>query len=269
MNITIDQSRCTGCGECVKDCPVGVLKTENHVACVVKPENCIKCQHCLAVCPGMAVIFNGIKAEDCFPAGPLPEPEKVINLLRMRRSIRRFSEKEVPPEILQELLSQLKYSPTGCNDHRLRFSVAGKKEISEFRKITDRYMRFMIKSGLMSLLVPRYKRYFDDILKGEDVIYRNAPHLILVMSPKKAPCAKSDPVIALTQFDLLAQSCGVGTCWCGFAERAFKVIPVLRRMIDCPKNYYVGAAMLFGTPAVKYQRASKPDEFDIITGIRP
>ena len=41
----------------------------------------------------------------------------------MRRSIRRFSEKEVPPEILQELLSQLKYSPTGCNDHRLFFTI--------------------------------------------------------------------------------------------------------------------------------------------------
>ena len=115
----------------------------------------------------------------------------------------------------------------------------------------------------MSLLVPRYKRYFNDILKGEDVIYRNAPHMIVVMSPKKAPCTVSDPVIALTQFDLMAQSCNVGTCWCGFAQRAFKVIPAMRRMIGCPRDYYVGAAMLFGSPAVEYQRSTAPEKFEV------
>ena len=269
--ITVDRAICTGCGQCVKDCMVKAIVMENNVPVMAADglKLCFNCQHCLAICPAGALSVNGISPDDCPANGALPAPEMMKNLIRQRRSVRQFKSEELDQETLDFLIDSLHWTPTGCNDHRLRFFVAGKKEISEFRKITDRYMRFMIKSGLMSLLVPRYKRYFDDILKGEDVIYRNAPHLILVMSPKKAPCAKSDPVIALTQFDLLAQSCGVGTCWCGFAERAFKVIPALRRMIDCPKNYYVGAAMLFGTPAIKYQRASKPDKFDIITGIRP
>ena len=265
--IVIDKLKCTGCGSCVRDCMVKaiVMDEQEHIP-VMAPDGlklCFNCQHCLAICPTGALSVNGITPGESPAKGNLPSPADMANLIRMRRSIRQFSDKELNKEKLEILIDSLHWSPTGCNDHRLRFFVAGKNEIAEFRKITDRYLRFMIKSGLMSLLVPRYKRYFDDILKGEDVIYRNAPHMIVVMSPKKAPCTQSDPVIALTQFDLFAQSCNVGTCWCGFAERAFKMIPSLRRMIGCPRDYYVGGAMLFGTPSVSYCRASNPEKFDV------
>ena len=264
MNITIDQSRCTGCGECVKDCPVGVLKTENHVACVVKPENCIKCQHCLAVCPGMAVIFNGIKAEDCFPAGPLPEPEKVINLLRMRRSIRRFSEKEVPPEILQELLSQLKYSPTGCNDHRLQFFLAEKRsDMITFRNEVNAALKKLVKSPLRFFLPKRYRKFLKVLTPESDLVFRNAPHLLLCATPKKAPCAKDDPTIALTQFEVLCQSYGIGCCWCGFGVRAFKYVKSLKKHLALDKNYQIGGVLLFGYPEVNYPRSTQPDEVKI------
>ena len=270
--IVIDKSKCTGCGKCVSDCMVkAIVMDQNDHIPVMAPDGlklCFNCQHCLAVCPAGALAVNGTAPGECPEKGNLPLPEDMANLIRQRRSIRQFAADELDKGQLDFLIDSLHWSPTGCNDHRLRFFVAGKKEIAEFRKVTDRYLRFMIKSGLMSLLVPRYKRYFTDILNGEDVIFRNAPHMIVVMSPKKAPCTKSDPVIALTQFDLLAQSCQVGTCWCGFAERAFRIIPSLRRMIGCPRDYYVGGAMLFGTPAVNYFRASKPEKCALVYQIK-
>lgn len=224
---------------------------------------CINCQHCIAVCPSGALAVNGVSGADCRISGVLPEPENMLNLIRQRRSIRRFKSDALDKKTLEVLKNALHWTPTGCNDHRLQFFVAGPEEIAEFRKVSDRWLRFLIKSGLLALLVPRYRRYFDYVLNGADIIYRGAPHLILVMAPAKSPCCKTDQVIALTQFDLLAQSLGVGTCWCGFAEYAFRLIPQLRRMIGCPRGYRIGGAMLFGTPSVKYFRATEPPEFVI------
>ena len=262
--ISVDKSKCIHCGNCIRDCVVEVLKTDSENIPYLPPELekfCLNCQHCLAVCPTGAVTCNGVSAEQCFPVSPLPEPEKMLALLRQRRTVRFFKDENVSPEILAKLKEALAWTPTGCNNHGLQFFIAGKDEIAQFKAVSDRWVRFLIKSGIMGLLLPRYRRYFDSVLAGADVIYRNAPHLIIVMAPKKAPCCKTDQVIALTQFDLMAQTLGVSTCWCGFAEYAFRLIPQLRKMIGCPRGYRIGGVMLFGKPAVKYFRATQPPEF--------
>lgn len=265
--VEIDLQKCTGCGKCARDCMVKAIEFDKEKKipsfAADGAEICIHCQHCVTVCPTGALSVDGVKAGDCPSAGALPDAELMMNLIRQRRSIRRFSGEELPDEVLEKLKSALHWTPTGCNDHRLEFFVAGKAEIAEFKSITDRWVRFLIKSGIMGLFLPRYRRYFSDIFNGADAIYRKAPHLIIVMAPKKAPCCRTDQVIALTQFDLLAQSLGVGTCWCGFAEYAFRLIPSLRKMIGCPKGYVIGGAMLFGKPNVEYFRSTRPSEFAI------
>ena len=40
-----------------------------------------------------------------------------------------------------------------------------------------------------------YKEAFE---RGEDIVFRKAPHMIVVSSPISAPCAPQDPVIALS-----------------------------------------------------------------------
>lgn len=266
-SLVIDTGKCTGCGQCALDCMVKAIafdKTEKQPYMIADGGRiCIHCQHCVAVCPVGAVSIDGVSAADCPPLGELPSSESMMNLIRQRRSVRRFKPEEIAPEQLEKLKDALHWTPTGCNDHRLQFFIAGKREIAEFKKVSDKWLKFLIKSGLMGLLVPRYRRYFDEVLGGADVIYRRAPHLIIVMAPKKAPCCRTDQVIALTQFDLLAQSLGVSTCWCGFAEYAFRLIPELRRMIGCPKGYVIGGAMLFGTAAVDYKRSVSPEPFSI------
>ncbi len=47
-------NKCTGCGECVKKCPVGcIVPRGNRFA--IRQENCIHCGNCLAVCRSGAV----------------------------------------------------------------------------------------------------------------------------------------------------------------------------------------------------------------------
>jgi nitroreductase/NAD-dependent dihydropyrimidine dehydrogenase PreA subunit len=265
--MNIDKNLCTGCAKCAKDCMVKAIEFDKEEKvprfAVDGTETCIHCQHCVAICPTGALSIDGVTAADCPEAGELPEVEKMENLIRQRRSIRRFTDEELPEETLYRLKNVLHWTPTGCNNHGLQFFIAGKEDVAQFKAVSDRWVRFLIKSGIMGLLLPRYRRYFKDVLAGADVIYRKAPHLIIVMAPKNAPCCKTDQVIALTQFDMFAQSLGVGTCWCGFAEYAFRLIPQLRKMIGCPKNYVVGGAMLFGKASFEYQRATMPSKFVI------
>ena len=45
-----DASRCLGCGECVRDCPVQAITLVDHKA-VVNRRRCIRCYCCQEVCP--------------------------------------------------------------------------------------------------------------------------------------------------------------------------------------------------------------------------
>jgi len=46
---------CIGCGHCVMACPLGVLKVENKISRIVKPEACDSEGRCVAACPQKAI----------------------------------------------------------------------------------------------------------------------------------------------------------------------------------------------------------------------
>ncbi|MDD2480112.1 MAG: nitroreductase family protein [Victivallaceae bacterium] len=267
--ILVDKGKCVRCGACVKDCIVEIMKPDaDGVPFVAENEAqyCTNCLHCLAVCPQGAVICHEVTPENCAPIGELPDPEKFMNLLRQRRSIRQYKDENLDQETLEKLKAALAWTPTGCNNHRLYFVVIeDKTEMDFFRAEMSRMLKFLIKTGIMRLIYPNFKRYLADIMGGKDVVFRNAPHLIVVATPKKSPCAEADPWIALSHFDLFAQSLGVGTCWCGFAVHAFKWNGKMRRKLNLPSGYKIGAAMLFGKPDVQYARATAPKQFQFRT----
>ena len=265
--VTVDPQKCTRCHLCVKDCLAGLL-TPGADGVPFMPDEveklCINCQHCLAICPAGALVCNGVTPQMCPQAGMLPEPDSMAALLKMRRSVRFYKDENIAPEIMKKLKASLAWSPTGCNDHRLIFHVVENKEdMAFFRDNTNKMLRFLVKSGILKLLFPRVKRYLSAILEGQDVIYRNAPHMIICSAPEKSPCKEADPWIALSYFDLYLQSFGLGSCWCGFAVRALKYNSKLRARLHLPKGYKVKSVLLFGIPAVKYARATAPENYRI------
>ena len=268
--IEIDRDRCVKCHECVRDCAAEVLQPGPDGIPAVVPElekYCMNCQHCLAICPKGAVTCHGTTPDQCAPPGRLPDPESMFHLIRQRRSVRRFRQAPIPSDVMKKLKDSLAWSPTGCNDHRMLFYVVEDPADMEFyRQETGRMLRLMIRSGIMRLVYPGYKRFLREIMNGKDVIFRSAPHMIAAATPKDAPCREADPWIALSYFDLFAQSFGLGTCWCGFGVHAFRWNRRLRSRLNLPSGYRIGAVLLFGEPEVHYPRATRPEPFPVRIG---
>lgn len=53
--ITVQQERCTGCGECIDGCPGDVFELRDMCSCPVRMEECHGCHMCEDVCEEEAV----------------------------------------------------------------------------------------------------------------------------------------------------------------------------------------------------------------------
>ncbi len=97
--------------------------------------------------------------------------------------------------------------------------------------------------------------------KGTDVIFREAPHLLVVSVPKQGPTPAADGYIALSTFEILASSHGLGTLWDGFATWALvHIAPKVGARLGIPESHELVYVMLFGHPAVQYHRSVQRDQ---------
>lgn len=55
ITIEIDYDKCTGVGECVRVCPVGVYEIVNGKSTAPNIDQCIQCCACVAACPNNAI----------------------------------------------------------------------------------------------------------------------------------------------------------------------------------------------------------------------
>ncbi|MBO0697568.1 MAG: 4Fe-4S dicluster domain-containing protein [Zavarzinella sp.] len=51
----LDDTRCTGCGDCVAVCPAACLAMAGVIPWLIRPAACVSCAACVAVCPTDAV----------------------------------------------------------------------------------------------------------------------------------------------------------------------------------------------------------------------
>ena len=261
LNFVVDRETCVQCGLCVPDCPAGIIAMGEDGCPSIAPDreaSCYKCLHCLAICPTGSVSILGVTPEDCRPLeGHFPDPDQMEMLIKGRRSVRQYKDENLEPETIQRLLDVVRHAPTGVNTQQVLFTVVDDRE-----KMAT--LRFEVMAGLRELARTggfhgRMSFFYDFVRMWEensvDVIFREAPHLLITSAPKDAPCPVPDCLIALSYFELFAQSLGVGTLWCGLAKYALDdLLPHMRSRLGIPEDHVVGYAMLFGKPAVRYAR---------------
>ncbi len=260
LQFEIAKDKCTRCGLCAKDCVVNIIDLDSGYPQIPAEKEmfCLKCQHCLAVCPTEALSILGKKPEQSRELKEnFPDPTQLEMLIKGRRSIRHYEDENLEPELMQRLLDVAWQAPTGVNARQVQFSVIDDKEaLAKFREATYAGLSRLIEAGEL----PDEQAMFASFVKlwqekGTDVLFRGAPHLIVASAPRNCPTPLPDCLIALSYFELFAQSLGVGTVWNGLATSAIaKLVPELRNKLGIPAEHLVGYVMVFGKPAIQHQR---------------
>ncbi|HBF34982.1 TPA: nitroreductase, partial [Candidatus Sumerlaeota bacterium] len=177
-------------------------------------------------------------------------------LIKSRRSVRRYQPVDLEPEVIERLFEVASNAPTARNLRPLLFTVVDKRE-----KLAEIRGEVMIALGKMARTTgfPEGREYFANFVelweeKQVDVLFRNAPHMVVVSTPSGAITPYIDSAIALSYFEMFAQTLGVGTLWCGLVRWAIDMIPEIKKFLGIPTDHLVAYVMLFGKPAEHYAR---------------
>ncbi len=274
LHFTVDKELCVSCGACAEDCLPQAIQMEGEYPSIPNEEHCMRCLHCLAVCHTGAISILGHDPAESEPLkGRLPAPEQVATLMKGRRSVRRYKQENVDPALLRRVLDVAAHAPTGVNARQLWVTVIDDTaSMDAFRKEVYQRLEDLVRENRMPEN-PR-RQFFSSApelwRKGLDPIFRHAPHCVLVSNAKDAPCREQDSLIYLSYFELMAQSGGLGTVWCGLLYWCLRlVLPELIRRLGIPETHELGYAMLFGSPAVQYQRTAERGPADVHRVIWP
>jgi len=263
LDFKVNQQTCTKCGKCVADCPATIISMSEDGPLIApdKEANCYRCQHCLAICPTSSISILGLDPGKSLPlSGDLPDDTQMELLIKGRRAIRQYKPENLEPNVLQRLLDVASHAPTGRNDRQLRFTVIDDRDkLAKLRKEVMNGLGRIIKEKLL----PEGREFFAGIYKawedqGIDILFRDAPHLLLISAPSDTATPVQDCLIAMTTFELFAQTMGVGTLWDGLAKWAIcDLMPEFRSRLEVPEDHTIGYVMVFGKPAVHYARTAQ------------
>lgn len=261
--ISVDEEKCIHCGLCIEDCVMGIIAFDAQEIpqfTADGAEKCCSCQHCMAVCPSGALSIGGKRPQDS-SAVCHGNSEDLLQLIKSRRSVRFYRNESVPSDILDKLVAMLPFVPTGGNADNLHFSIiATKEKMEHIRKTTYDTILALPKPTAIQ------QRAKESFLTGKDAIYRRAPSMIVVAIDKSKTipgCETADPIIALSYFELYAQSLGLGTVWCDYAVLVAKQTPEVYSLLEIPANYELDYIMMFGIPNIKYSRTIQPEMFNV------
>jgi len=255
--IIIDEKLCTRCNTCSTVCVLRIIEKATRSSFpTIAPENlkrCFICGHCEAFCPQKALTLDFRLEEKknlVFSENQI-DPLDLSSYLKRRRSIRSYSARLVPKELIARVIDVARFSPSGGNGQPVRWTVfQDPTDVRKISELTVEWMRTLQPAG--SPLADYVKPIIAAWDGGVDSVCRNAPHLLLA----HVPCNESgydptDAIIALAHFDVAAPSFGLGTCWAGFVKMAADQHKPLQDFLAVSSGRRVAYAMMFGYPSLE------------------
>ena len=145
-------------------------------------------------------------------------------LVKTRRSHRKFSSEEIAPEAVQLIMRAALMSPTSKSQRAWQFVVVDDK--TDIEKLADA------------------KNLGSQFMKG-------APLAVVVLGdPMQNDCWVEDGSIAAISMQYQAEELGLGSCWVQLRGRALDdgapADEVIRGILDIPANYNVLCVVAFG-----------------------
>lgn len=260
----VNTDKCIGCTLCKQDCIVSDIEMVDGKS-YIRNKTCIKCGHCIAICPVKAISCDDEKEyamdevieyeEEKFDI----DPENLMNFMKFRRSVRLFKEDDVEEEKIQKIIEAGKYTQTASNMQDVSYVIV-KEKLQEVRKMVLETLNAMADKMLADENTPKqfityaymWKQMYQDFLEnpdGEDKLFFKAPVLLVVKANRTINGA-----LAASKMELMVNALGLGTYFSGFLERALSVNPKIGELLKVEEGEQFVACMLIGYPRVKYKR---------------
>lgn len=257
----ISMERCIGCGLCTEDCLRDLLEVRDGKAYFDTQGSCMDCGHCVAICPTGAISAPDWTAENYAPAAFDVSPDNLLNLMRFRRSIRKYTAQKLTEEEIAQLLSAAQSAPSGSNRRALRYVVITEqnKEITEkaLKTLYDAALHMEEIESLRTILNYKQKwlQFYEDYQStGRDGLFFNAPCVILAIAGDEQNSTLLDCGLAAANMELMAHAMGLGSCYVGFFSRAVGLDASLGDLIGLQAGERLVATLAVGHPDVKYRR---------------
>lgn len=158
---------------------------------------------------------------------------EVIKNIKTRRSVRKFSDRPVEDDILNEIITAGLYAPSAMNTQLWQLTVVKNEEmLTRFQKAIS-----------VALDRPDYHRFY------------NCPVFIIVTVPADYRHGAVDTACVLENMFLAAHSLGVGTVWINQIRDSYDH-PEVRKLLTeagVPENH-----VCFGCAAVGYADCELP-----------
>ncbi len=282
FNIKVNEEICTACGICVKEC-IHSKNQENTNHVDHKYLFCNQCLHCYAVCPSKAIEIgeNTISSE---APGDIISYDDLIFLLKKRRSVRYFEDKYVEVDILTKILNSTRHIPSGGNNQDVSVTILKnkekkkllKKEIVKYYKNINKISQYKfirilaslfgspkIKEGLRNKHFVKKIKDMNKKLKTIDLIFYNAPVVIIIHTSRILPTAKEDAILVAYNIVLSAETMGLGSCFVSLSQQALNNKNICKEIIGIDKSDEIHAVVVLGYPVRNYKRNVFREEKDI------
>lgn len=173
---------------------------------------------------------------------------EIMETILHRRAIRRFEEKQIDEDALQQILQAGLYAPSAGGRQGVIFAVCQTKEINGRlgrMKRANSNPRMATATSYVSKEQPSIAD--DPNLKNA---FYDAPTVITMFAPKNFLFSAEDCAIAAENMMLAADSLGIGSCYIGQGWTAFADPygqEILKRW-EIPVDFYAVMQLLLGYP---------------------
>lgn len=240
--VIIDKDKCIGCGLCKSDC-VGFDIDIVDKKAVANGKSCIMCGHCEAICPQGAVNITGYDDEiEEFDEQVRLNPNQLMEAIKTRRTIRQFTDKKVPQEIIDMIFEAGRMAPTGANSQGTSYVLLDKSK-AKCEAVAVKMFSNIVRFG--KKIIPQ----LSSMKIGPHFFFKNAPVVIVIFGKDVVSAS-----LAAQNMAFMAEANGLGVLFSGFFTTCVNMSSKIRKIMGIPKKPKAVTTLVIGYPAVKYRR---------------